>query len=213
MEMIVEKLKAAIGRGLPGTDIQWEMASSDRMINGFPRKGKEDSRLGAVLILIYPLQGSYHTVFIQRPDYNGVHSGQIGFPGGKMEKHDSNLVETAIREAYEETGVRGEDITIAGTLTPLFIPVSNIVVTPVVAFTPARPDFNPSKDEVVFLIESEIPKFTDPSVTREKEMEVRGELLNIRYYDYEGHVIWGATAMILHELLVLAARENISFRV
>jgi oligopeptide/dipeptide ABC transporter ATP-binding protein len=79
-------LKAEIQKGLPGTEVQWQMASSDRMIRNFPRIPGADAQVAAVLILLYPHCGSIYTVFMQRPDYNGVHSGQISFPGGKKER-------------------------------------------------------------------------------------------------------------------------------
>ena len=211
--MFIKRILDGIARGLPGTDVQWEMASSDRMVRNLPRIRAADSTLGAVLVLLFPCRGSYHTVFIQRPEYNGVHSGQIGFPGGKMEKSDQSLTETALREACEETGICQDELTPIGKLTPLYIPVSNIEVTPVVGYIDHRPRFRLRKEEVVYTIEADLCSFLDRSIVREKPMEVRGELLNVKYYDYNSHVIWGATAMILHELLVIAEREGITFQV
>jgi 8-oxo-dGTP pyrophosphatase MutT (NUDIX family) len=81
------------------------MASSDRLLKNFPRLPGKDAHIAAVLILLYPYNGSIYTVFMQRPDYNGVHGGQISFPGGKKEPEDENVIKTALRETYEETGV------------------------------------------------------------------------------------------------------------
>jgi len=134
MNRFAEKLKTEIQKGLPGTEVQWQMASSDRMIKNYPRSPGKDARNAAVLILLYPLKGSIYTVFMQRPEYEGIHSGQISFPGGKVEPADDNIIQTAIREANEETGVDPEKISVINTLTPLFIPVSNILVTPVVGW-------------------------------------------------------------------------------
>ena len=78
------------------------MASSDRMVRNFPRVPGKDARVAAVLILLFPDKGSIHTVFMQRPDYDGVHGGQISFPGGKKEPEDENVIKTALREAHEE---------------------------------------------------------------------------------------------------------------
>jgi hypothetical protein len=74
-------LEDAFKRGLPGTDVQWVMASSDRMRENFPRTPGADVREAGVLILLYPHHGSVHTVFMQRPEYSGFHGGQISFPG------------------------------------------------------------------------------------------------------------------------------------
>jgi len=196
-------LKKALSEPLPGTDVQWEMASSDRRVKDFPRIRHEDSRLAAVMIMLYPLNKEITVLFMQRPVYNGVHSGQISFPGGKMENQDANLTQTAVRETCEETGVCGKEIEILGTLTPLFIPVSNIEVTPVIGCLRSQPVFTPSRDEVVSLIEAPLDFFINPDIIKEKPMQIRDEMLDVKYYDYKGNIIWGATAMILHELLVI----------
>ncbi|MGM0667539.1 MAG: NUDIX hydrolase [Bacteroidota bacterium] len=204
------RLRAALRKPLPGTDVQWEMASSDRMIKNFPRKKRSDSRLAAVLILLYPVNNKICTLFIQRPVYDGVHSGQISFPGGKMEKEDRGLTDTAIREACEEVGLCRDRLDILGSLTPLFIPVSNIEVSPVIAFSNIHPSFTPDDQEVVDLIEAPLAGFFKPGIVQEKPMIVRDEQLDMKYYNYNGRVIWGATAMILHELLVIIKNNNIS---
>lgn len=210
MSSFKNKLKLEILKGLPGTEVQWELASSDRMARDFPRVPREDSVQAAVLIFLYPYNGKVHTVFIQRPDYKGVHGGQISFPGGKQEKGDKDLSHTAIREASEETGIDPDNLEMIGILTPLYIPVSNIVVTPVVAWNNQRPDFRIQESEVMFVIEAEVPRFLDYSIVKTRPYEIRGETADIRYFDYDGHVIWGATAMIFHELLTIINRAALS---
>jgi 8-oxo-dGTP pyrophosphatase MutT (NUDIX family) len=213
VKKLADDLKKEISKGLPGTEVQWSMASSDRLVKNFPRAPREDSASGAVLILLYPHEGKTETIFIQRPDYDGVHGGQISFPGGKREKDDADLIFTALRETTEETGMDQGEVKVIGTLTPLYIPVSNIVVTPVVGWTGKRPTFKPDPEEVLFLIEADLTPFLDSSIVRTRPWEVRGEMLNIRYFDYEGHVIWGATAMILHELITIIKRAGLSLQV
>jgi len=210
MNKFYDLLKTEILKGLPGTSIQWEMASSDRMIKNFPRVPGPDAREAGVLILLYPHNGSINTVFIQRPDYIGVHGGQISFPGGKKEPGDSNIVETALRETEEEIGIKTYEISVVGTLTPLFIPVSNTLVTPVAGWMDSRPGFKHQSVEVVYLIEGELKRFLEPSIIRIKPFEIRGEMIDVKYFDYEGNTIWGATAMILNELLVLISRADIN---
>lgn len=207
MQNFFNLFKIELLKGLPGTEVQWQMASSDRMIKNFPRTPGKDARVAAVLILLYPYNGSIYTVLMQRPDYNGVHSGQISFPGGKKESSDKSVIQTAIREANEETGVDPVKISVIGTLTPLFIPVSNIIVTPVVGRTNEKPVYNHQPEEVVFLIDADIKKLLDLSIIKTKPFEIRGEMIYIKYFDYEGNVIWGATAMILHELLIILRRD------
>lgn len=208
-----DTIRKEIEKGLPGTKVQWALASSDRLIKDFPRVPRNDSSEAAVLILLYPHDEKVSTVFIQRPDYDGVHGGQISFPGGKREKADVDLTYTAMREAAEETGINKDEVEIIGSLTPLFIPVSNIIVTPVVGWSDSKPIFKPDPEEVRFIIEAELMPFLDYSIIKTRPWDVRGEEINIKYFDYHGHVIWGATAMILHELLTLIRRADLSQKV
>ena len=204
------RLKTEIFKGLPGTDVQWELASSDRMVRDFPRIPQADSAEAAVLILLYHSDGKIKTVFIQRPRYDGVHGGQISFPGGKRERADNSLENTALREAAEETGIDPGRVRIIGSLTPLYIPVSNIIVTPYVGWHDGLPAWKPETSEVSFIIEADISPFLDYSIIRNRPFDIRGEMIDIKYFDYEGNVIWGATAMILHELLVIFKRASLS---
>jgi len=200
---LIDRLRTEILKKLPGTEVQWEMASSDRMVRNFPRTPGPDASIAAVLILLYPYKGSIHTVFMQRHNYPGVHGGQISFPGGKEEVSDKDIIHTALREAEEETGADPSRISVIGTLTPLFIPVSNILVTPVVGWTDVRPDFSHQEEEVVFLFDAELRRFLNTDIIKIKPFEIRGEMIDVKYFDYDGHVIWGATAMILNELLAV----------
>jgi 8-oxo-dGTP pyrophosphatase MutT (NUDIX family) len=209
MNDFAAKLKTEILKGLPGTEVQWQMASSDRMAVNFPRVHGKDARVAAVLLLLYPDNGSIHTVLMQRHEYKGVHGGQISFPGGKEEPSDENVIQTAIREAKEETGVDPSGISVLGILTPLFIPVSNMIVTPVVGWINLKPLFRHQAEEVVFLIDADIKRLLDPSIVKTRPFEIRGDLLDVKYFDYDGNVIWGATAMILHEFLTILRRGSI----
>lgn len=201
-----DKLQSAIKAGLPGSQVQWMMASSDRLLKDFPLNPGPDARAAAVLILLWPENNSIHTVFMKRPDYTGFHGGQISFPGGKQEPSDENLIRTAFREAEEETGFGTSDVENLGLLTPLFIPVSNMLVTAVAGWTPAKPSFRPDPSEVEFLIEANVLEFMEPSAIKTKQMEIRGGVYEIRYFDYKGHIIWGATSMMLNELLEILKR-------
>ena len=205
------KLINALKLPLPGTDVQWEMASSDRLVSDYPRSRRKDSKLAAVLILLYPHKDKISTLLIQRPQYNGVHSGQISFPGGKREEGDTSAEDTALREAEEEAGILQGSVHLAGRLTPLFIPVSNIEVTPVVGICEMRPDFKPCSHEVVHLIETDLDKF-NPRNVKTREMKIRNESINILYYDIDGYVVWGATAMLIRELMAIIENYSIPLR-
>jgi 8-oxo-dGTP pyrophosphatase MutT (NUDIX family) len=210
MKEFAEKLRIEISKGLPGTEIQWALASSDRMLKGFPRTPRKDSKTAAVMILLYPKNDLLHTVFIQRPVYEGVHGGQISFPGGKKEASDIDLIQTAIRETSEEIGIKPSEINIISSLTPLYIPVSNTVVTPVIGWMETHPVFTLNEDEVVFIIEADIKTLIDPSIIKIKPFEIRGEMIDIKYFDFKDNVIWGATAMMLNELFTILRNGNFS---
>ena len=99
-------------------------------------------------------------------------------------------------------------INVISTLTPLYIPVSNIVVTPVVGWMEKQPEFKRQEEEVVFIIEADLKTLLNPATIKSKPFEIRGEITDIRYFAYNNHVIWGATAMILNELFSILRGGN-----
>ena len=104
MQNFKKILKLELSKDLPGKDVQWQMAPKHR-VNDLPDSPGNDTLDAAVLILLYPLNGSIHTVLIQRQSYDGVHSAQISFPGGKTDLSDESYIHTALREAKEEIGI------------------------------------------------------------------------------------------------------------
>lgn len=202
------RIKAAIQKGLLGNEVQYQMASGS-LIKNFPKEPGNDARPAAVLIMLYTENGSVRTVLMKRPEYNGHHGGQISFPGGKKEPSDESIQMTALREAYEETGCPTLKAQILGTLSPLFIPVSNMLVTAVVCWFEEPPEFKPDKYEVEYLINVELSQLLQPSAVQTTKMEINGDLYDVKYFAYDGHIIWGATAMIFNELLEIIKRDNI----
>lgn len=143
-------------------------------------------------------------VFIKRNAYDGPHSAQVSFPGGAMEPEDSSLEETAVRETCEELGIC-EQIEILGSLTPLHIPVSNYMVHPYVGWMEVAPSFNPDPAEVQYVIEADYSLLQNP-LHRASEKEHRhGMTVDVPYFRVGKERIWGATAMMLSEVLQLAA--------
>lgn len=161
------------------------------------------TRKSAVLILFYPHQGEIFLPLILRPAYDGVHSGQMAFPGGRYEPSDEDLLRTAKREAQEEIGLRLNDVRVLGVLSELFIPPSNFFVLPVVACLPYRPDFYPDPREVEKVIEVPYREIRDKTIVGLGEVEVRGKLLEAPHYLIQNYKVWGATAMMISELLTL----------
>ncbi len=197
---LIEHLTRKLKEPLPGLSAHLEMATQSRL--QWLREGMDlsNARKSGVLILLYPDDGTIKTVLIQRPDYEGIHSGQVSLPGGKQEESDTTLADAALRETQEELGVPAYSIRVIGTLTELYIPPSNYLVLPVVGFLPEKPAFRPDPDEVKDIIEVEITQFLDPQYKTTRKIDARGFTLSAPCYIINGTVIWGATAMILAEL-------------
>ncbi|MFW6226669.1 MAG: NUDIX hydrolase [Bacteroidota bacterium] len=191
---------------LPGKEAQYRMAPEHRKI--IP-PGQDVPVKAAVLLLLYPHQDHIHIILTRRPEYNGHHSGQISFPGGKKENSDTSLEMTALRETYEELGISPGQIDIMGHLSPLFIPVSNFIVLPIVGYTANKPKITPDPFEVEKVIETPVRRFIDGDILRFKEMFLGGKPIKIPYYNVAGDHVWGATAMILSEFIELHKRHSI----
>jgi 8-oxo-dGTP pyrophosphatase MutT (NUDIX family) len=189
-EYITEKLKT-----LPGVEAQKLMKPHVRTLQPAPESAKK----AAVLIVLYYKQNELFTVFIQRPEYNGAHSGQISLPGGMHECSDSDMLATAIREANEEIGLNPLQTNILGALTPLYIEVSNINVHPFVGFSKTEIDFKIDKKEVVHVIETPVKNFLDPANRHIGIIKVRNTEIEAPWYEIQKKQIWGATAMIMAE--------------
>ncbi len=157
------------------------------------------------MMLLFPKQNIWHTLFMLRPDGQGVHSGQLSFPGGKSEEGETPA-ETALRETMEEVGVEKSEIEIIGELSEVYIPPSNYIVKPFVGLMNETPVFSPSADEVVELIEFPIDNFFQNDIVKEKDIFLPKYNVNFRapYFDVNGYTLWGATAMMVQEVRMRA---------
>jgi len=201
----IDNLEKALQKGLPGNIAHLRMAPAHRNNLLTLSNGPEFARKSSVLILLSPDDnGDACTTFIRRVEYDGVHSGQTAFPGGKYEDIDISLVETALREAEEEVGLKRESVSIIGQLSDLFVPPSNFIISPVLAKCPFRPDFKPDGYEAAEVFTVPLKHFLNPEFTGEYDIPYRnGQTIRVPGYYYKNHLIWGATAMILNELLQL----------
>ncbi|MFO8100720.1 MAG: CoA pyrophosphatase [Dehalococcoidia bacterium] len=151
----------------------------------------------AVLIAIFEKNGEDHILFTKRTDTVEHHKGQISFPGGRRDIEDENLLQTALRESYEEVGIRPEDVEIVGDLDDEKTHVSNYVISPYVGFIPYPYPFKTSPEEVEQLLEIPISALIDKANFRQ-EIQTSGEKRYRAYFYYYGDdVIWGATSRIL----------------
>ncbi len=205
LESIVQNLEQKLRNKLPGPVAHQKMMPSVPNHLRFRTEAKTEAMEGSVLILLYADCGKIYLPLMRRPVYDGAHSGQISFPGGKMEKSDNDLVDTALREAYEEVGIKKEDVKILGTLSTIYIAASNFNVLPVVAYADARPSFLINQYEVEEIIETELLHLLDAVNIKYKEMIIGEYTLQSPYYDVQGHVVWGATAMMISEFLTILA--------
>lgn len=194
---IIGKIKASLTHPLPGRTAQFRMAPSFRI----SMKESEAGQRAGVIILLYFQNNELFFPLIQRPEYNGAHSGQISFPGGKEDNEDQDIVDTALRECFEEIGISGKSIEVLGALTELYIPVSRYKVYPIVGFLKEPPVFKPDSQEVVSIIETPVSTLLNTATKKNKEVVYQGEEGTIPYFDIEGHMVWGATAMILSEFI------------
>ncbi|MEM6265401.1 MAG: CoA pyrophosphatase [Bacteroidota bacterium] len=201
----IHRLEVRLGQELPGLSAQLEMAP--------PARGKgalatpPTARTSAVLALMYPLEQEMQMVFMRRAEDGRTHGGQISFAGGKTEEEDETPVHTALREAEEELGISQQEVKILGQLTELYIPVSNFLVYPSVGFLPERPTFNPDPVEVAGVIETPLSDFLKAENRRLSNIAISNNMgrFNIEAPAFEvgGHTIWGATAMMLSELVAI----------
>ncbi|OXA76183.1 NUDIX domain-containing protein [Flavobacterium aquidurense] len=158
-------------------------------------------RIAAVMMLFYPKDEKTHLVLIVRNAYNGVHSSQIAFPGGKYEISDVNFQETALRETEEEVGVSSEKIKIIKHFTPMYIPPSNFLVHPFLGIANEELSFFPDIREVADIIELPLSVFLNDEIIIEATLSTSyAENVLVPAFNIQNHIVWGATAMILSEL-------------
>lgn len=154
----------------------------------------------AVLMLLWENAGNWFTVLMERTQNGSVHSGQISFPGGKIESEDANARAAALRETQEEIGIIPEDVEILGSLLPVYIPVSRFSVQPFLGMMQTVPTFLPNRNEVHQIIEVPLRELWNKNSReiRELDLGVRGKI-RVPGYVWKEHFIWGATAIMLRE--------------
>lgn len=189
---------------LPGRNGHLLMAPTPVDEARFPDTDPPHARRGAVLVLLYPGMKGCAIPFIKRSTYKGIHSAQVSFPGGKWEDSDRDLEVTALRETQEEIGVEGKKIELIGHLSKLYIPPSNFLVTPYIGFVRHRPEFHPHPREVERIIHCDFSTLLDNKIRKKKSMKLQKDITVIApYFDIDQEVVWGATAMILSELVMV----------
>ena len=199
---LFQVLEKRLGGDKPGLNAQLKMTPRPRP--GHLRYDEVDvscTRAG-VLVLLYPWNDNLHLVLTRRTEQMRHHQAQISFPGGRQESGE-DLIQTAFRETKEELGIQADSPRLLGTLTPLYIPPSNTCIHPVVATLLQRPEFVHSPKEVDEVIEVPLAHLRDPINVHEEIWTIKGIPVAVPFYLFKGNKIWGATAMVLAELLEL----------
>lgn len=160
------------------------------------------------LVLFYPINNIPHLVFILRQTYEGIHSAQIGFPGGKKELSDKNLQETALREANEELQIISNQVKIIGQLSEIYIPPSNFILTPFVGVANNRPNFVKDEYEVAEIIEVNYNDLIDSNNFGQTEVSFPdGTKANVPCFTLNDRIVWGATAMVTQEIIDILCKH------
>ena len=165
----------------------------------------------AVMALLYPVENKPNILLIERTIYSGAHSGQISLPGGKVEKNES-YQEAAIRETMEEVGVENSNFEIVGELSKIYVAASNFNIQPIVAISENPIKIFPDSREVAQVLEIPLEMFFD--IKRRKEKLIKSAMgmeLMAPYFDVNDKTLWGATAMILSELMEIIQMSNQDF--
>lgn len=166
-----------------------------------------NSKKAAVIAALYEDDNKVRLILILRNTYNGVHSNQIGFPGGRVEDYDKTLFDTAIRETYEEIGVRVQKNELIRELHEIYIPPSNFNVYPFLVILNHPPSFVKDDKEVKEVITIDLESLLNCKITQTQipipaklnELNIQNDV-EVPVFKLAGYNVWGATAMMLSEI-------------
>ena len=203
-ESQIGALRNRLEKTLPGLSAHLTMAPGLRKTPDLLSISNKPCRQAGVLALLYPQQDQSPAVLLtKRREDLPEHAGQISFPGGRQEAQET-LVQTALRETEEEIGLAATHIQVIGALSPIYIDVSNYCVHPFVGFLEYAPSsFTIQEDEVQKVLPLSIAELASPTNKRKETRILRGHPVEVPFFFVNQEVVWGATAMILAELLMI----------
>lgn len=202
LDVLLDRLPTRLRQSLPGHEAQATMAPRYEARREALSVTNKDCREAGVLVLLLPLEDEPGLVLTVRRDHLPDHAGQISFPGGQREGGET-LEETALREAHEEIALEPRTVQLLGSLTPLYIPPSNYCVHPFVGIVTREPNLHPTDREVGEVLRAPLAHLLDPSTRVVETWTLHGTDVDVPYYSVEGHTVWGATAMMLAEVLAI----------
>jgi len=209
MHLTKEYIKHKLSAPLPGIDSHMKMAPEHRAEQlADYQNGIKHARKSAVLILFYGESETLRMIVIRRSNYVGVHGGQIAFPGGRYEEEDGDVRITALREIEEEIGIARDKIEVLGRLSDIYVPPSNYLISVFVGYLSEKPVYTIQEREVADVIEIPFVDFFKADLIKQKEFLVSStnEASKAPYFDVTNAEIWGASAMVIHELLDILQR-------
>ncbi len=204
MNITPEIIKDKFKQPLPGLSSHLKMAPASRVAEISNLSGNfNNARKSAVMILLFQEEEQMKLIFIRRSFYVGIHAGQIAFPGGRFEDSDVNIQNTAFREIEEEIGITADKIEILGRLSDIYVPPSNFLISIFVGYLKEKPTYNIDEREVAEVIEIDLADFFRENIIHQKDFLVPSAdtTVNALYYKVGNIDLWGASAMVMTELL------------
>jgi 8-oxo-dGTP pyrophosphatase MutT (NUDIX family) len=201
-----ELLSAGLAQQLPGRLLQRAMAP-ELAYGRHHGPAFATTRQAAVLLLVMPSEAGWSVPALLRPAHMKAHAGQVSLPGGMVEPGETPEA-AALREFEEELGAATGGVQILGRLSPVFVFVTNVQVTPIVAIVDRPLAFAPSPDEVAEVVELRLSELTRPECRTSDIIRRRGLSFRAPHYQIGRHRVWGATSLILAEFLALLARST-----
>ena len=210
METIIQFLKKRLQEPLPYEDIENEDIDGNlkKFITHAFDYPPQPHRICAVMLALFEEHEQIKIPFIIRPKTNRVHAGQIAFPGGGREEQDKDLRETAIRETFEEVGIVIPLAQTIGTLSNMYVPPSNSLITPVISFLKERPIYQLDPKEVDEVLEVSLKDLLNEDNQAIKIISSPKGTVEMPAFQVGNHLIWGATARVLKELVKILGEEQ-----
>ena len=202
LSSLTDRLTERLEQPLPGHEAHLAMAPRYPARRADLSVDERDCRTAGVLILLLPQEDDPAVVLTVRREHLPNHAGQISFPGGQREG-DESLLDAALREAEEEVALPPSSVRMLGRLTPLYIPPSDFCVHPFVGRPESAPELCPADEEVEQVLRVPLAHLLDPATHSTETRRLGGTDVEVPYYDVAGHMVWGATAMMLAEFLAV----------
>ena len=204
----ITQLKIAVINDLPGEESHRKMQVNYNQSLELPFS-KNNSKGAAVLILLYLENNEIYFFLTKRTDELEHHKGQISLPGGTQEENEK-LIDTALRETQEEIGINKTSISIIGSMTPLFVPVTGFMINPFIGYSLSKLDPKPDPAEVAAIFSVNISDLLNEANRTIEQRKIRGYDVEVPYFNLNNYEVWGATSMILSEFrdLLISKTDN-----